>query len=175
MAPPRLEVTKEQLDEWGYSRDAYNSLSKYKRHYLRNQEKRTKLVRALYAANPEPRREYSKQYYIANSESRRVYNLAYYEANKDWLNRPTAATRYNTAKRRASKKKATPEWLTKEQVVYMKSVYDLAKECEVLTGDKYHVDHIIPLQGEGICGLHVPWNLQVIPADLNIRKGNRYE
>ena len=175
MAPPRLEVTAEQLHKWGYSREAYNSLSKYRRHYLRNQEKRTKLGRDLYAANPEPRREYASQYQTNNREARQTYNAAYYKDNKEWLNRPTALTRYHTAKRRAHKKSATPTWLTKEQVAEMKSIYNLARECEILTGDKYHVDHIIPLQGNDICGLHVPWNLQVLPADLNIRKGNRYE
>jgi hypothetical protein len=74
----------------------------------------------------------------------------------------------------ASKLNATPNWLTQEHHDQIKLIYAHAKECELLTGDKYHVDHIVPLQGENVSGLHVPWNLQVLPADINIKKSNSY-
>lgn len=74
----------------------------------------------------------------------------------------------------AKKKNATPPWLTQEHYDQIKQIYQHAKECEMLTGDKYHVDHIVPLNGENVSGLHVPWNLQVLPADINIAKSNNY-
>ena len=89
---------------------------------------------------------------------------------------PHGAVACNTrnAVRRAAKLNATPTWLTEEQHEQIKLLYAHAKECEMLTGDKYHVDHIVPLQGENVSGLHVPWNLQVLPADINIAKSNNY-
>ena len=78
-------------------------------------------------------------------------------------------------KYKASKLNATPTWLTEKQLEEIQDTYLLAKDCEMLSGDKYHVDHIVPLQGNNVCGLHVPWNLQVLPADINMSKGNRHE
>ena len=61
------------------------------------------------------------------------------------------------------------------QLVNGKSFYWLAQDLNKVTEGNYHVDHIIPLQGDGVCGLHVPWNLQVLPADVNIAKGNKFD
>ncbi len=78
-----------------------------------------------------------------------------------------------TTKYYVNKFLATPKWLTIEQLAQIESVYILATNLEKQTGVKYHVDHIIPLQGKDVCGLHVPWNLQAIPATQNLQKGSR--
>lgn len=75
-----------------------------------------------------------------------------------------------SSKRRASEIMATPKWADLEKI---SAVY---KECELLnlsTGIVHHVDHIIPLRGETICGLHVHWNLKPIPATENLQKSNK--
>lgn len=80
----------------------------------------------------------------------------------------------SNANRRSRRVNATPAWLTRSQKDQIKSLYKLATTFERLCGVKYHVDHIAPLKGENICGLHVPWNLQLMVSSLNISKGNKH-
>ena len=144
------------------------------------------------------RKQYLKDYYEANkaktlaadklryqekSTEIKAQNKAYREANKDKVAAKNAA--YNKANRsarnsiaasyRASKLNATPDWLTGTHKAHIKRTYALATLMTEATGVPYHVDHIVPLQGEFICGLHVPWNLQALRADLNMSKSNKYE
>lgn len=76
--------------------------------------------------------------------------------------------------RRARKLQATPQWLTPEHKECIRKYYTFRANISGVIGKEYHVDHIVPLKGENVCGLHVPWNLQVIPAQDNIRKSNLY-
>ena len=79
-----------------------------------------------------------------------------------------------TAKRRAAKRQRTPKWLTVQQNLEIESFYTEAKQLEIETGVKHHVDHIVPLIGEQVCGLHVPWNLRAITATDNLIKSNKH-
>lgn len=83
-----------------------------------------------------------------------------------------ARAKREAALRKRRSKKATPKWLTKEHKQQIVDTYELMRDCRAVTGEDYHVDHIVPLRGENICGLHVPWNLQVLPAYVNISKSN---
>ena len=88
-------------------------------------------------------------------------------------NKGRLAARVRT--RQASKIKRTPKWLTENDKWMIREAYDLAVLRTELFGFSWHVDHIIPLQGKLVSGLHVPTNLQVIPAHMNCKKGNKHE
>lgn len=76
---------------------------------------------------------------------------------------------FNESKRRAVTKLATPVWLSEEDKKKILDIYEYSRELG------YHVDHIVPLRGKKVCGLNVPWNLQVLPPEENIRKHNFHE
>lgn len=71
--------------------------------------------------------------------------------------------------------RALPKWLTKEHHTQIEAIYLQAQIWTEVTGVPYHVDHIIPLQGTHVCGLHVPWNLRVLKGEENLRKSNKVE
>jgi len=122
--------------------------------------------------------EYNNKYHEKNKEERISYMQEYRDNNKDyfrnWRQLNKDLCRAQLAKYRSKKAKATPKWLTPKDYDKIRQVYAQAKDCEVVSGESYQVDHIIPLNGKNICGLHVPWNLQVLPADINASKGNSY-
>jgi hypothetical protein len=80
----------------------------------------------------------------------------------------------DTAKRRAAKLQRTPLWLTPEHHKQIGQFYWEAADVSKLVGEFYHVDHIVPLQGKTVSGLHVPWNLQILHAKENLSKGNNH-
>lgn len=94
--------------------------------------------------------------------------------NKKHILTPTgkAAKKRNRVLRDRRNRQATPSWLTSGQKQDIAAIYEHMRDCKAVTGEDYHVDHIVPLKGETVCGLHVPWNLQVMPADVNISKSN---
>jgi hypothetical protein len=75
-------------------------------------------------------------------------------------------------RRRAMAVLATPVWRDKQKI---QEVYRRREELNAMGGECYHVDHIIPIQGDYVCGLHVHNNLQVILASENISKNNKYK
>jgi len=120
-----------------------------------------------YAANSEKIKEYNAEYYAANFEKIKDYCAEYYEANPEKF-------RARNSNRRAAKLEAIPSWLTEEDWQAMDAINKEAKRIELETGTKMHVDHIHPLQGKLICGLHCPSNLQILTAAENCSKRNKF-
>lgn len=76
-------------------------------------------------------------------------------------------------KRQAAKLQRTPMWLSKEQLKEIQAFYVESAKLTKETGIPHEVDHELPLQGKNVSGLHVPWNLRVVPRSTNRRKGNK--
>lgn len=79
------------------------------------------------------------------------------------------------ALRRASKRSATPPWLTKEDKETISELYTICQMFKLYTGQEYHVDHIVPLVNRNICGLHISCNLRIVPAFENLSKNNKFD
>jgi len=75
--------------------------------------------------------------------------------------------------RKRRHRNATPAWITAEQKLAMREMYLQAQKLTKITGERYVVDHIIPLISPDVCGLHVPWNLRVITQEENLKKSNK--
>jgi 5-methylcytosine-specific restriction endonuclease McrA len=127
------------------------------------------------------KRDYSLEYQ-RNAEARRVKALKSYYADhekskKDMLERQKrrpAANASATAKRRALKLQRTPTWLTDFDKLKIKCLYSVAAMLTRENKEPWHVDHVIPLQGELVSGLHVPSNMRVLCGKENIAKHNRF-
>lgn len=107
-----------------------------------------------------------------NREKEVQYSRKYYQQIGRF---ETDKLREREAKRRASKLKATPSWLSESQLLAIKCKYSLATMFTKCSEVPYAVDHIVPLRGKTVCGLHVPWNLQVITVEENLKKSNKLQ
>lgn len=108
--------------------------------------------------------EYHRSRYRANAEAERMRQREYTKAN------PIKKSARN-AKYRASKARAAPSWLNQEKI---EEFYFATDFLGMVTGEWYHVDHIVPLQSNIVCGLHWEYNLQILPGFDNQSKSNRY-
>ena len=143
-----------------------------------------------------------KQWYLKNQESEKLrgkeYNKTYYPQNKARITARTiqwqkenkekyaikSRRHYennkekafaNSAKYRASRRNACPSWLDKTMKEQIEQMYANARKISQDTGVAHEVDHIVPLVNSAVCGLHVPWNLQILTQFENRSKRNNLE
>ena len=135
----------------------------------------------------------AKRALLPKSEASKKAGKKYYENNKEIVKlraqsrKPEVIMQYRRAwqknnpelvkadnkHRRTKHKQATPKWLTQEHKAQIKQFYLDAMLVSKVTGIPYAVDHIVPLRGEFVSGLHVPWNLAVITREENSKKSNK--
>ncbi len=154
-------------------------LRRVKDRYNEKAEKLKAYARSLYAKNKDEEQSRRRQYYLEHRHQENARNRAYYEANKtallvkasEYRRDNPHVKRLSTAKRRAAKLNATPAWADKSAI---NKIYKEAELLSLRSGAAYHVDHIVPLISDVVCGLHVENNLQVLTAAQNTSKGNRW-
>jgi hypothetical protein len=137
-------------------------------HAAKNREKNCAYAREYRKANPDKIKALNDSWQAANPEK-------YLGISRAWKLRNPAHRRAKSAERRAMKMQRTPAWLTANDFAAIKAIYAEATEKTTATGVCWHVDHIVPLLGKNVSGLHVPWNLQIITGSENSRKGNRHD
>lgn len=118
-------------------------------------------------ANPERRAATNSQWKLRNPEKAKAMQAA---SMARWQKKYPDRAAANSGKRRAAKLKATPVWANQAKIA---EFYTAANFLGMVTGEWYHVDHIVPLAGKTVCGLHNEFNLQVLPGVENMKKGNR--
>lgn len=150
-----------------YREENKDSVKEYHKNRYETKKESLKVARrAYYLRNKERIAKVQQKWYEDNKESYQEYKRKWLAENKDLTN-------CRAARRRASKRKATPDWLTDSDNRCIRAIYEMSSRLSECLGVKHHVDHIVPLKGKGVCGLHVPWNLRAIPAKWNFIKGNK--
>lgn len=186
-----------------YNREYYKKkqaeIKKKNNDYYHNNKdtilpKQREASKEYYYANQEIVRDRHKTYFEKNKDKVHEINRQYYQENKDRLytkhrnwfqenpgkskeyiklyrERNPHLNRSMAAKRRAQMIFATPLWANMEKI---KSIYEQASLLEKHDGIKRHIDHIVPLRGKNVCGLHVHQNLQILTAEENLKKSNKF-
>lgn len=130
----------------------------------RNPDLAKKRQNAFYWSKVEHHRESALRYRQKNIEAARARDRLRAKLDPAWNRSKAARCR-----------KQRPMSLTKDDMRELQFIYRCCVAWSDITGVKHHVDHIVPLKGRNVSGLHVPWNLRIVPAKDNLKKGNRLD
>lgn len=113
-----------------------------------------------------------KAYYKDRRVKKQIQIKEYF---KNYRQNNKAKTLANNRKRKLAQEQRMPKWLLNTDLMAIQMFYEKAQKLSAETGVKHHVDHIVPLRGKTVSGLHVPWNLQILTAKENMIKSNRID
>jgi hypothetical protein len=169
---------------------------KQKEYNEKNKEKLAQVKKEYAEKNKEFVSEYQKKFREENKEKLKEYKKEYYEKNKSKIIEKNKEYQRNNPQKRDKilrKYKSTTKGKIARNAsrnarrererhaslggVFQKEIYEIYKTCQALNASssiKYEVDHIVPIMHDNVCGLHVPWNLSIIPAKDNRKKTNKF-
>lgn len=173
---------KRQMDRDYAAANRESARTKTRLWTLANPERKKETDRRYYETNREQIREQSATYRARNRKTIQAKKRAYQQENREellarqkaWKQANKGKVLANVAFRKARKKQATPPWLTKGPRREMRDLYETAELFRSQLNEDFHVDHIVPINHPLVCGLHVPWNLQILTATDNLQKGNSF-
>ena len=153
---------------------------KVKTTRLRNRDKRLKALKEWKKRNREhikaykraTWRKYANPIQQARWKAENIDRVRAYKAK--WAKANPGKVLAKLRRRQTAKQNALPAWLSKGQLSEMEELDTTAALLTRHSDEPYQVDHIIPLLGKGVCGLHVPWNLQIMTGCANRKKRNYY-
>jgi len=175
---PKIEFTKHSRSKDGlncwckmcsrnacksYSKNNKQKISTTRKSYYESNKQSILQKRKDYQNDNETYKQYQEKYRFKHKEEMQQYRIK----NKHYF----AA---KSALRRVIKSYATPSWLTDDGNEIIQNLYERCACLSESTGIHHNVDHIIPLQSELVCGLHVPSNLRIITKLENLSKGNKF-
>lgn len=134
-----------------------------------------KCIDAKRVYSTEKRRNKARVWRAKHPDKVAAANKKYYHHQVNWRKKHPEVYAFHSAKRRAAQLQATPPWVLNDPE-HLKQIADLYQHAKMMQEFKcqyFHVDHIEPLKGKTSCGLHVVWNLAIIPAEENIKKNNK--
>jgi hypothetical protein len=140
----------------------------HKAYYEANKARIAAVKRAYRAANKEKIIANKRAAYLATREATLAQKREYRQANKGKIN-------FLCSMRKKVVKQRTPMWLSPFDRLKIKCYYSVAAMLARNNKEPWHVDHIVPLQGKLVSGLHVPNNLQFLRGVDNVRKKNKFE
>lgn len=153
------EAKKQRAAEW-YDKNRDEVIERVRANYYKDLDKSRQRARDYAESHKKEAVERAKKWKENNPERAKLN-----DANRDPVKLHSAKAKY-----RAAKRQACPPWVDHDHMARIHDVYRLRRKVSEQTGVVHEVDHIVPLQGKTVCGLHVWWNLRVIPKEDNNRR-----